>query len=142
MSTAWEKFQGATLSLARSGSLKDRLDEAYRNYLAYVLEDDVPKEAREGLKQMHIAIRRQQPTNRSEDCVRATIRKLSNDEAEQMAETIVTIFSMMPRTVPMLVRNYTPAQVISLYSPEEAEDAEVEMEMEAEPVPASRKHSV
>jgi hypothetical protein len=132
MSTAWEKFQGAIFSLTRSGTLKDRLDEAYRNYLAFVLEDDVPRESREDLRQLHIAIRREQPTNRTEDCVRATIRKFSNDEAERIAETVVRIFSLMPRTVPMLVRNIAPAQVIPFYSAEEPEI----------PAASNRKHSV
>jgi hypothetical protein len=130
MSSAWEKFQGATLSLVGSGSIKERLDAAYRNYLAFVLEDDVPKESREDLRQLHVAIRREQPTSPREDCVRATIRKLSNAEADRIATTVVRIFSLMPRSAPMLVRNNAPAQVIPLYSTEEAE------------APANRAHSV
>ena len=121
MSTAWEKFQSATLSLVRSGPIKERLDEAYRNYLAFVLEDDVPKETRDDLRRLHVAIRREKPIARNEDSVRATIRKLSNEEADQIAETVVRIFSLMPRSVPMLVRNNAPAQVIPLYSNESAE---------------------
>lgn len=121
MSTPWEKFQFATLSLVRSGTIKERLDEAYRHYLAFVLEDDVPKDAREDLRRLHLAIQRERPTSKKEDCVRATIRKLSNEEADRMAQTVVRIFSMMPRTVPMLVRNNPSAQVIPLYSAENTE---------------------
>jgi hypothetical protein len=131
MSTPWEKFQAAILSLVRSGPIKERLDEAYRNYLAFVLEDDVPKETRDDLRRLHIAIRREQPIGRNEDCVRATIRKLSNEEADQIAATVVRIFSLMPRSVPMLVRNNAPAQVIPLYSNENTEAA-----------PANRAQSV
>ena len=43
MSTAWDNFQGATLSLARSGTIKDRLTDAYRNHLAAVTEDELPR---------------------------------------------------------------------------------------------------
>jgi len=123
MSTTWEKFQAATLALTSAGSIKERLDEAYRTYLAYVREDDVPKECREELKALHVAIRREQPISHREDCVRATIRKLSNDEAERMAAAVVRIFCSMPmpRTLPTLVRNNAPAQVIPLYAEEEAE---------------------
>ena len=46
MNTVWEKFQAATLSLARSGSIKDRLTNAYRNHLSTVAEDDLPREIR------------------------------------------------------------------------------------------------
>ena len=130
MSTPWEKFQFATLSLVRSGSIKERLDEAYRHYLAFVLEDDVPKDVREDLRRLHIAIQRERPTHKKEDCVRATIRKLSNDEAASMAQTVVRIFSLMPRSVPMLVRNNSSAQVIPLYSADSTE------------IPTSRAQSV
>ena len=47
MKTAWEKFQSATLCLARSGGIKERLTDAYRNYLALVTEEDLPKDLRE-----------------------------------------------------------------------------------------------
>ena len=123
MSTAWEKFQSATLSLVRCGTIKERLDDAYRNHLAFVLEDDVPKESRDDLRRLHVAIRREQPISRTEDCVRATIRKLSNEEAAAIAATVVRIFSTMPRSVPTLVRNQ-PAQVIPLYSAETPSPAE------------------
>jgi hypothetical protein len=46
MSTTWEKFQGATLSLARSGSIKERLTDAYRNHLSAVAEEELPREIR------------------------------------------------------------------------------------------------
>ncbi len=41
--TAWDLFQDATLSLARSGALKDRLNEAYQNHLARIDESELPK---------------------------------------------------------------------------------------------------
>ena len=34
MSTTWEQLEGAALSLARAGSIKDRLTDAFRNHLA------------------------------------------------------------------------------------------------------------
>ena len=36
MNTTWEQLESAAVSLARSGAIKDRLAEAYRNHLALV----------------------------------------------------------------------------------------------------------
>ena len=44
MSTTLDKFRGAALSLARSGSIKDRLTDAYRKHLAFVEESELPAE--------------------------------------------------------------------------------------------------
>ncbi len=42
MSTAWEQLEGAALSLARSGPIKERLADAYRNHLALVNANELP----------------------------------------------------------------------------------------------------
>ena len=97
MSTTWEKFQGATLSLARSGSIKDRLVEAYRNYLAEVTEDELPRELREQFQYVRCSLTRE-PPQRGEDAIRATVRKLSSDEAEDIAENVVQMLSVLARS--------------------------------------------
>jgi hypothetical protein len=97
MSTTWEKFQGATLSLARSGSLKDRLTDAYRNHLAAVAEDELPREIREQFHNVRCSLTREQP-QRGEDAIRATVRKMSSHEAENIAETVVQMLSVMARS--------------------------------------------
>ena len=119
-STAWERFQGATLSLARSGSIKDRLDEAYRNYLADVDEEDLPREIREEFREVSCQLQRERPMLRGEDAVRATIRKMSSDEADRIACSLVMMFAAIPRST-SLPRAQSGAQVVPLYMHEAAE---------------------
>jgi len=119
-STAWERFQGATLSLARSGSIKDRLDEAYRNFLADVDEEELPREIRDEFREVSCILRRERPMLRGEDAVRATIRKLSNEEADRIACSLVMMFAAIPRAT-VLPRAQNGAQVVPLYLPEAAE---------------------
>ena len=121
MSTAWEKFQSATLSLTRSGAIKDRLTEAYRNYLALVAEDELPKELREDFRAFVRALTRERPLLRGEDAFRATIRKMSNDEADQIATTVVLMFAAIPRSFTPVVRSLNSAQIVPLYLTEVAE---------------------
>src|SRR6202035_3409845 len=121
MKTAWEKFQSATLCLARSGGSKDRLTEAYRNYLALVAEEDLPKEVREDFRAVSRALTRERPLLRGEDAFRATIRKMSNDEADQIASTVVLMFAAIPRSYTPVIRSMNSAQVVPLYLAEAAE---------------------
>ena len=97
MSTAWDKFQGATLSLARSGSIKDRLTDAYRNHLSAVAEDELPREIREQFHNVRCSLTRECP-QRGEDAIRATVRKMTSHEAETIAEKVVQMLSVMARS--------------------------------------------
>jgi hypothetical protein len=121
MKTAWEKFQSATLCLARSGGIKERLTDAYRNYLALVTEEDLPKDLREDFRAVSRALTRERPLLRGEDAFRATIRKMSNDEADQIASTVVLMFAAIPRSYTPVIRSMSAAQVVPLYLVEAAE---------------------
>lgn len=112
--TMWERFQGATLSLARSGPIKDRLAEAYRNYLAGVREEELPREMREEFRTLSALLTRERPLLRGEDAVRASIRKMSSDEADRVACSVVRIFGALPRSAGG-ARLALPAQVVPLY---------------------------
>jgi hypothetical protein len=120
MSTAWDKFQGATLSLARSGSIKDRLSEAYRNYLADISEDELPREIRDEFRSVSLSLNRERPMLRGEDAVRATIRKMSNEEADRLAGVVVRMFAEIPRATSPAARHTPSAQVVPLYLAETA----------------------
>jgi hypothetical protein len=118
MSTTLEKFQGATLSLVRSGSIKDRLTEAYRNYLAFVDESELPKELLEEFRAFSHALSREPPLLRGEDTFRATVRKMSNDEADEVASSVVRMFGAISRESANTVRSRIPKsapQIIALY---------------------------
>lgn len=123
MSTAWEKFQSATLSLTRSGAIKERLTDAYRNYLALIAEEELPKELREDFRAFGRALTRERPLLRGEDAFRATIRKMSNEEADQVAATVVRLFAAIPRSFTPAMRASNPAQIVPLYLAEGKEYA-------------------
>lgn len=116
MSNAWEKFQGATLTLARSGSIKDRLTDAYRNHLAYVTEDELPRELREEFRAVARTLTRERPMLRGEDAVRATIRKMSSEEADAVASTVVRMFGAIARGSSAHTRSSSTSQVVTLHA--------------------------
>jgi hypothetical protein len=96
MATTWEQLEGAALSLARSGAIKDRLADAYRNHLAFVRLEDLPEVLREEFRACHDALTRERPL-RGEDAVRATVRKMSASEADELACTVVRLFAAIVR---------------------------------------------
>jgi hypothetical protein len=98
MNTTWEQLEGAALSLARSGPIKDRLAEAYRNHLALVNAEELPEALRQEFHACHDALTREQPL-RGEDAVRATVRKMSSHEADELACSVVRLFAAMVREV-------------------------------------------
>jgi hypothetical protein len=96
MSIAWEQLEGAALSLARSGPIKDRLAEAFRNHLALVRIEDLPEALREEFRACREALTRERPL-RGEDAVRATVRKMSSSEADEVACSVVRLFAAFVR---------------------------------------------
>ena len=80
MNTTWEQLESAAVSLARSGAIKDRLAEAYRNHLALVNAEELPAALREEFRACHDTLTRERPL-RGEDAVRATVRKMSNQRS-------------------------------------------------------------
>jgi hypothetical protein len=118
MSTTLDKFQGAALSLARSGSIKDRLTDAYRNHLAFVAESELPKELIEEFRAVSLALSRERPLLRGEDAFRATVRKMSSGEADEVASSVVRMFGAISREPASTVRARVPKsapQIVTLY---------------------------
>ncbi len=111
----WEKFQRATVALARSGAIKDRLSSAYRNHLCGVAEEDLPREMRAEFRAFTRALTRERPMLRGEDAFRATVRKMSCEEAEDIACSVVQMFSALPRGFAVSARSKPAAQVVPLY---------------------------
>jgi len=106
MNNAWEQFHCATLSLARDGTIKDRLTEAYTHHLAAIDEDEIPRELREDFRALSTTLRRERPLHKREDPVRATVRKMSNDEAAACARAVVRMFGAMSK--PVVVTRSSP----------------------------------
>jgi hypothetical protein len=121
--TTWELFQDATLSLARAGALKDRLNDAYQNHLSRVVEADLPKDLRDEFRSFNNRITREPPLLRGEDPVKATIRKMSAGEAEAVATSIVRMFCAFQRSSGPN-RSAPTATVVPLYVATESRAAE------------------
>ena len=99
MNTAWEQLEGAALSLARSGSIKERLADAYRSHLAFVNADELPAALRAEFRACHDALTRERPLP-GEDAVRASVRKMSSHEAEELACSVVRLLAAAVREAP------------------------------------------
>ncbi len=97
MNTTLDLFEAATLSLTRPSPIKDRIADAYRNYLAYVDEGDLPNDVCEEFRALTDTLTRIPPELRGDDAVRATIRKMSNDDAVEVASAVVRLFGAVSR---------------------------------------------
>ena len=96
MSTTFEQLEGAALSLARAGSIKDRLADAYRNHLAQVDLEELPDTLRAQFHACHEALTRERPQP-GEDAVRATVRKMSSTQADEVAASVVRLYGALVR---------------------------------------------
>jgi hypothetical protein len=96
MNTTWEQLEGAALSLARSGTIKDRLTDAYRNHLAQVNAEQLSDVLRAQFRACQATLTREPPL-RGEDAVRATVRKMSPHEADEVACSVLRLYAAMVR---------------------------------------------
>lgn len=110
MISAWDCFHFATLELVRSTPIKQRLVSAYRRHLSSLPEDQVPNEIRESYGQVMRSLRGVQPL-RGEDAVAASVRKMSNQEADDCAALIVEMFGMMCKAHANPARGATVVQL-------------------------------
>jgi hypothetical protein len=91
MNSVFEHLQSATLRLAQAGSLKDRLSEAYQQHLSQLDAEQLPEPYRVEFVAMCTAMQRERPLPR-ENPARASVRKMSSDEANRYAALIVLVF--------------------------------------------------
>ena len=66
MNTTLDLFEAATVSLTRPAPIKDRLADAYRNYLAYVDEVNLPADVCEEFRALTDTLTRTAPQVRGE----------------------------------------------------------------------------
>jgi len=104
MVTAWDCFHFATLELVRSTPIKQRLIRAYRQHLADISAEQLPGEVRESFGQMLRSLCGVQPL-RGEDPVAASVRKMSNQQADDCAALIVDMFGRISKAQPAPVRS-------------------------------------
>ena len=124
MISAWESLHFATIELVRSTPIKQRLVSAYRRHLATIPADQLPSEVRESFSRLMDSLRGVQPL-RGEDAVAASVRKMSNQEADDCAALVVEIFGTTCRVLLNAAR--ASAAVVQLHSA----DREPSMERES-----------
>jgi hypothetical protein len=112
MIRAWECLHFATLELVRSTPIKQRLVCAYRRHLACLPEEEIPSEIRDSFGRVMRSLCGVQPL-RGEDAVAASVRKMSNQEADDCAALIVEIFGAIAKTPAMALRS---ASVVQLHA--------------------------
>jgi hypothetical protein len=115
MISAWESLHFATLELVRSTPIKQRLVCAYRRHLVSIAEDQLPAEVRESFTQVMRSLSGVQPL-RGEDAVAASVRKMSNQEADDCTAQIVEIFGVTCRSLLNAARQ--SAEVVQLHATE------------------------
>jgi hypothetical protein len=128
MVSAWDSLHSATLELVRSTPIKQRLITVYRRHLVSLAEDQLPSEARGSFSRVMRSFTGVKPL-RGEDAVVASVRKMSNQEADDCAALIVEIFGALSRA------ERQSAAVVQLRSVEREPSLE-RAATEFEPVPA------
>jgi hypothetical protein len=119
MRRIYDRLESATLFFARSGGIKERLEGAWRQSLANIEPDDLPREIRLPFLELASIMQRERPL-RGEDAVRATIRKMSTEDAERHAAMIVRMFCRMTRQPELDLAMPAPqsAAVVQLFAAE------------------------
>jgi hypothetical protein len=93
---AWENVHKATLELAKSTALKQRLTDAFSRHLQDMPASDMPGELRADFESLCRRMTQVSPL-RGESAVVATVRKMSLDEADDCATRIVALLDALYR---------------------------------------------
>ncbi len=106
MSPLAQRFAEAIRTLIGDGPVKIRLVQAYAAHLADLVDVDFPAALRRDFADLHGALNRVAPMG-SESRVRASVQKMSPDEAGSHAATIVKLYvellSTLERAEPLKV---------------------------------------
>jgi hypothetical protein len=127
MISAWDCLHFATVELVRSTPIKQRIVHAYRQYLALIPEEQLPADARESYTRILQSLHGVQP-QRGEDEVTASVRKMSNLEADECAASIVAMFAQLCRS--QIAQGRPSADVVMLHSPEQLQAEPIQQEIE------------
>jgi hypothetical protein len=93
---AWESLHKATLELAKSSALKQRLTDAFKRHLLDLPASELPGELRKDFEALRQSMTRIQPAH-GECAVVATIRKMGIAEADACAARIVGLLDALHR---------------------------------------------
>lgn len=97
MTTAHGRLHAATLELTRSSALKQRLASAFSNCLKELDAGELPPDLRGTFAGLTAELESVRPLP-GETAVQATVRKMSADQAERIAERILDLYADLLRT--------------------------------------------
>ncbi len=127
MISAWDCLNSATVELVRSTPIKQRIVSAYRQYLALIPEEQLPPDIRDAYARILRSLHGVQPL-RGEDEVTASVRKMSNQEADDCAASIVGVFAQLCRS--QIAQGRPSADVVMLHSSDPIEPDMFQQEFE------------
>ncbi len=84
-------FGAAVAALVAEGAVKKRLRRAFENHLADIEDTELPTSVRESFTELNKALHTVGPIGR-QNCLSATVQKMSSAEASRYAELIVAIY--------------------------------------------------
>ena len=96
-----EQLEAAVTALAAQGALKDRLAQAWCSHLETIDAQDLPLESQQDFSEMSKSIHGARVLP-GDNIVRASVRKLSNEEAERFAALIVRIYGLAMSSRPQV----------------------------------------
>jgi hypothetical protein len=96
MSNHVDRFLTAVSVMAGNGQIKQRLIQAYEDNLQGIECDDLPVAARQAFADLRAMLQSVSPLN-GEGAIRATVRKMSANDAEQCAGLMVRLLAEVVR---------------------------------------------
>ena len=124
-----ERLECAVVCLAGHGTIKDRLIDAYDKCLADFTVDDLPPELRSDFAELVRALHRERALP-GESVVRASVRKLSPEDARRYTTLIVRAYGTLAGT-----RNEVASATLRMSAP-------LARLLAAEPAPLARTAAV
>ena len=92
--TALRKLQAATVELTKGAALKQRLTVAFSSHLKELDPSELPLELRDECRAILDGLESVRPL-RGESAVQATVRKMSAEQADEVARRIVVLFAQL-----------------------------------------------
>ena len=96
-----DQLAAAVTALAAHGALKDRLAAAWCSHLDAIDAQDLPLEAQQDFAELSKAIHAARVLP-GDNVVRASVRKLSNEDAERYAALIVRLYGLAMSNAPQV----------------------------------------
>ena len=91
------RFYAAVLVLAGPGRIKQRLVKAYEENLAVIEDEDLPIAVKQSFADLRHMMNRVDPVMKWEGRIRASVRKMSVDEADECAHKMIDLYRDMIR---------------------------------------------